>query len=110
MLKLPKQCRISLCSLRTNNHRLPIVTGRYNGIPKEERYCNKCNNNVIGDEFHVLLECNDDVIRDLRAQYIPVYYRNNPCRYKFIQLMQNDTCNLKNNLALFCKKIIDLFH
>ena len=50
---LPKQCWISMCKLRTNNHRFPIVTGRYNGTIREQRFCNKCSDNILGDEYHV---------------------------------------------------------
>lgn len=59
LTRLPKQCRISLCKLRTNNHRLPVVVGRYNGIPREEKFCNKCSDHRVGDEYHVLLECSN---------------------------------------------------
>ena len=53
---LPKQCWISLCKLRTNNHRLPIVTGRYTRTITEQIYCNKCSDNKLGDEYHVTME------------------------------------------------------
>jgi hypothetical protein len=35
----------------TRNHRLPVVTGRWQGIPSSERKCSFCNDDV-GDEFH----------------------------------------------------------
>ncbi len=64
LVKLPKFLGFHCvdCRLRTNNQGLTVVTGRYNGTPREERTCNKCNNNVIGDEYHVLLECNNQEI------------------------------------------------
>ncbi len=37
LVRLPEQGRISLCRFRTGNHRLPIVTGRYNRTPRENR-------------------------------------------------------------------------
>ena len=40
LVRLPKQYRVSLSRLRTNNHRLPIVTGRYNRTPREESVTN----------------------------------------------------------------------
>ncbi len=43
LVKLPKLSRLSLCRPRTDNHRLPVATGRYNKIPREERTCDKCN-------------------------------------------------------------------
>ena len=64
LVKLPKSSRILITRFRTSNNRLPINVGRYTGVNREERYCNKCNINVIGDELHVLLECtNEDIVR-----------------------------------------------
>jgi hypothetical protein len=42
---------------RTTNHKLPIETGRWNGIDRENRQCLKCNSRSIGDEFHYIMEC-----------------------------------------------------
>ena len=39
-----------ICKLRTTNHKLPIVKGRWSNIPKENRYCELCQKNQIGDE------------------------------------------------------------
>ena len=47
----------TLCKLRTTNHKLPIETGRWNGIDRENRQCLKCNSRSIGDEFHYIMEC-----------------------------------------------------
>ncbi len=33
------------------NYKLPIITGRYNQTDREERYCNECNDGLIGDEY-----------------------------------------------------------
>ena len=98
-----------MCKIRTNNHRLPIVTGRYNRIIREERYCNKCRDNILGDEYHVTLECNNEDITALRCQYIPFYYRRYPSRYKFAQLMQNTRHKVQYQLALFSKAILNVF-
>ena len=37
---------------------LHVETGRFRGTPLEERICQMCNNNVIEDEKHFLVECN----------------------------------------------------
>ena len=49
--------RILLCKFRTTNHRLIIETGRWQNIDREDRICNLCNEGLVGDEFHYLLEC-----------------------------------------------------
>ncbi len=41
LVRLPEQERIFLCKFRTGNHRFPIVTGRYNRTPRENRLCTK---------------------------------------------------------------------
>lgn len=53
-----------------NNHTLPTVTGRINKTPQKERFCNKCNDGFIGDEYHVLVECSNKDITALRLWYI----------------------------------------
>ena len=41
---------------RLGSHNLPIETGRWSRVPREERLCRVCN--VLGDEKHVLFTCN----------------------------------------------------
>jgi hypothetical protein len=48
---------LTLCKFRTTNHKLPIEHGRWNNIPRENRKCNLCNLEEIGDEFHYILNC-----------------------------------------------------
>ena len=54
---LEQKDAINLCKFRTGNHRLPIVTGRHVGTPKEERLCTLCDITEVGDEFHYILKC-----------------------------------------------------
>ena len=54
---LPFKCRKSLAKFRTLNHNLPIEKGRHHGIPREKRICTLCNTNVMGDEYHYIMEC-----------------------------------------------------
>ena len=57
LIKLPLSCRIGLTKFRCATHRLPVVTGRFNGIERQNGICKLCNLNKIGDEFHYLFEC-----------------------------------------------------
>ena len=62
LVTLPLKLRKPLIQIRTRNHRLPIETGRWLHIPREERICNLCNDTRIrrlGDEFHFILECRE---------------------------------------------------
>ena len=80
---LPERLRIFFTQFRLGNTKLPIETGRWfdvdrndietgrwfdvdrNDIEKgrwfdvdrNERYCTLCNGNEIGDEFHLLFQC-----------------------------------------------------
>ena len=56
LLSLPLNRRIFITHIRTCNHRLPIETGRWCNINREERLCTLCKNS-IGDEYHFILEC-----------------------------------------------------
>ena len=71
--------RFRLC-----NHRLPIETGRWLNIPREERICNMCNQGCIGDEFHYLFKCT--VLNDLRKRYLSTYCCKHPNVIKMNQL------------------------
>jgi hypothetical protein len=42
-----------MTKLRASNLRIPIETGRWYNIPKDERVCTLCGQS-IGDEFHLL--------------------------------------------------------
>ena len=108
-LKLNKVNRISLTRLRSNNNKLPLTVGRYNNIRREDRFCGKCNANVIGDEYHVLLMCDNEEIVRLRNEYIPRYYINRPNEFKYIELMQTNNVTLMKKLALFVKNVLDFF-
>ena len=40
--KLATLDRITYCRFRTGNHRLPIETGRWHRIERQNRHCNLC--------------------------------------------------------------------
>ncbi len=109
LVNLTKANRISLTKLRASNNRLPIITGRYNNISKEDRVCNKCNSGLLGDEYHVLFICDNEEIVRLRNNYIPRYYRARPNQFKYISMMQSTKVTVLNNVALFAKNVFDLF-
>ena len=52
---IPKPWCVYIAKFRLSSHKLPIETGRYTNILREERLCKKCNSNSIGDEFHTYL-------------------------------------------------------
>ncbi len=108
-MKLNRCNRIYITKFRTGNNQLPVITGRYLQINREERYCTKCNERQIGDEFH-MLQCQHKNVVELRNVYVPEYYiilRQN-C-FKFVELMQKKNTELLINLAQFIKDLLLLF-
>ena len=59
--------RSKVTKFRLSNHKLRIETGRYEKIPKQERFCPFCPTEVE-DEYHFLLNCPS--FRHLRQQYL----------------------------------------
>ncbi len=106
---MPKSSCIIITRFRINNNNLPINVGRYTGVNREERVCNKCNANVIGGEFHVILECTNEEIARLIEMYIPSYYTLRPTHFKYAALMQNSRVEISRNLVLFFRSIAGLF-
>ena len=99
---LPVGYSKALCKFRTCNHRLPIERGRYRNIARYERYCELCDDNIVGDEYHFILECKS--LENLRSQYFLPYYRKNPNTLKFASLFQNTK---KGTLIKIAKFIIE---
>lgn len=85
LLGLPEKYASILCKFRTGIVRLPIETGRWRDIPRENRICNLCDRNEIGDEFHYSFNCTDKFLKQNRQINVPNYYYTNPNTYKFKQ-------------------------
>ena len=51
----------SLFKWLLSSHSLEVETGRYEGKPREQRFCQRCRRlifcDIIGDERHALIEC-----------------------------------------------------
>lgn len=91
--------RIRLTRFRCSAHNLNIEEGRYRNINREDRKCNKCNMNVVENEYHFLLVCPHYL--DLRTKYIPRYYIHWPNMTKFNNLMSCNNDKILNNIATY---------
>lgn len=100
--KLPEYFARIILAFRTRNHKLPIETGRWRGIPRKERICKLCNKD-IGDEFHYIMSCK--VFDTDRRKFIKPYFYTNPNTIKFNQLMNESNIKQLTNLACFIKTI-----
>ena len=88
---LPYKLRLALLRIRTCNHELPIEVGRYGSsyAAREDRKCTKCNSDMVGDEFHFILTCNNPELVELRERYISPYYTVYPTMEKLNELFNN---------------------
>ena len=98
---------IDLAKFRTTNNRLPIEKGRWDNIEGNERYCNLCNTNLIGDELHYLFEC--EILKDIRQIYLPKYYLKHYNTLKFTQLMSSSNVKQLHRLSQFVTLILSMF-
>ena len=58
----------SVSQLRLSDHSLPIEIGLRHNISAENRFCNKCDLNKIGNEYHLISECSNSEIVNLREK------------------------------------------
>ena len=97
----------ALCKFKCTNHKLPIVTGRYQGIPVDERICTLCDIPDVGDEFHYLYKCS--YFNDLRIRCLNRQYYINPNMEKTEQLFNVSNKTELLNLAKFIYQIVYKF-
>ena len=72
--------RRGITRLRISFHRLRIETGRYVGLERNNRICEKCHMNVVENEIHFLIDC-------------PFYKEN---RIKLLNEVQKHNVNFNN--------------
>lgn len=109
LLRLEQRYRIYITKFRLCNIRIPIETGRWQKITRENRKCTKCSKDVIGDEYHYLFICNNTEIQRLRSKYIPKYYVQNSSLAKMAGIFSLCNSQLLKSVALFLKGISKLF-
>ena len=105
LLDLPPKLARAYCKFRTRNIKIPIESGRWSNIPREERLCKLCILNEIGDEFHYLFNCTDQVILHSRRKYMSRYYFERPSTFKFNTLFNFVT---NRELVYLAKFITDV--
>ena len=89
---------------RTRNHMLPVETGRWRRIPRENRKCHLCHLD-IGDEYHYLINCN--FLNNLRRQYIDRKFYVRPNVIMFSMLLNSTHPAKLQKLCTFIKCIFD---
>ena len=104
-LRLNAVHRNYICKLRTSHIKFPIGTGRWMGIPRDERLCNLCNL-CIGNEFHYIFCC--ELLKDIRTKYLPNYFIICPCEAKMNTMLKIGNTQVLTHLSLFLQKIVKL--
>ena len=107
-ITLPRRSYILLFKLRTSNHKLPIEVGRWDGTLLDERTCNLCPLNDLGDEYHFICKC--PFFSEPRAKYITPFYSNRLSMFKFCQLLNSNDAKLIRNLCRFIEIILHEFN
>ena len=108
LTRLPDFFRKLICKLRCSNVKIPVETGRWVGVPRDQRVCHLCTDNSVGDEYHYLFRCTNDQVCTIRNKYIPAYYLNTPSNDKMYGLLSYCNSPVLKNLALFVKQLIKL--
>ncbi len=101
--KIPeRKHRNALSRFRLSSHKLEIEKGRYTNIPRDERICRLCTQNVIENEYHVLMAC--PFYRELRTKYLKPYFCRWPTIQKFNALMstQSRQCLIRLSKFIYC--------
>ena len=96
-----------LCKFRCGSHRLPCVSGRYEGIPRENRLCTLCGLNLVGDEYHYLFQCK--YFETERKTYLPDRFTKRPNTLKMYQLFNSKNVHVLGKLAKFVRGVMKKF-
>ena len=106
---LDNRDRINMFKFRCRNLKIPVVVRGIaeSIIPYEERVCTKCTMNVVGDEYHYILQC--PFFQYNREQYLDNYYYINPNMEKFCNLLQTKNVNALRKLAKLITAITRTF-
>ena len=100
---LTKKDAITFCKFRTCNTYLPIETGRWENISRENRICQKCNLNDIGDEFHYILNCS--TLKEERKNCLKNKHIRNRNIISFEEVMSSKKPSFLRKLCIFIRKI-----
>ena len=106
------QTRKYITQIRLSAHKFPIKQGCYKNIPREQRICNLCCNNLVGHEFHYLFVCNEFSLRQRRQTFINDILKVNTHFIKFDKnlfdhILSLNDCSIFDLTVLFIKDIME---
>ena len=98
---------LSLFKFRTENHKFPVETGRWNDTEYAERKCNLCDLNDIGDNFHYLLVC-PYFLTD-RKRYLSSRFYTRPNILLYQELLAISGKNDLEKISVFTRILMNKF-
>ena len=106
--------RSAITKIRTSAHKLPVETGRYKNVPRENRLC-PFGCNVVGNESHYMFECKHPIIENTYTPIIKDINNLHPefgslsmeakCKY----LLNSDNAQTINLAGKYCYKVQGIF-
>ena len=70
--------RRNITGIRCASNILPVNWLRKYQIKRENRYCNLCKTDEIGNEIHTILYCQNNVIQKYRRDFFELIYKRSP--------------------------------
>ena len=107
LIELKDPYRTMLLKFRTSNHMLPIEKGRHLDIDRNERKCELCDINDIGDEYHYVCCCTK--FYNMRKKLIPNKFFKKPSTQNFCDLMSSTSKKQRLKTAKFINYIMREF-
>ena len=113
MFEIYKLENVFNTQIRLSAHEFPIEKGRYKNIPREQRICNLCCNNLVGDEFHYLFICNELSLTQRRQTFINDILKVNTHFIKFDKknlfyyILSLNDCSIFDLTVLFIKDVME---
>ena len=83
--------------------KLPVETGRWQNVDRQNRICRLCDNRDLGDEYHYIMSC--PFFSNTRKEHIKNKYFVRPNTLKFNELMNSKKLSDLNNLCKFIRII-----
>ena len=103
----PNDLAMAFCHFRCLNHKLPIELGRFWGVERDDRNCELCRVNRLGDEYHYLFECS--YFDEQRRLCLPRGLPRHPNTVIFGKVMNNKDIQVLFKLSKCCKDILATF-
>lgn len=106
LTKLDYRTAQPILRFRTQNHYLPVESGRHHNVDYLERTCPFCPG-LLGDEYHYICECKQ--FDDERKAFLKKYYSTNPSMSKFLELLNTANKKELTNLSQLILAIMKEF-